>query len=97
MCMCGVCVLTWLCACACTLCCGVYVELWCCVFCWWCVVWCGVVLFCVVWCGLACGKLPPCVDSKRLRVCVQDAAVCGGKTPACSKHAGVFRVHTEAS
>ena len=35
--------------------------------------WCGVVLFYVVWCGLACGKIPPCVDSKRLRVCVQDA------------------------
>ena len=35
-----VCVLTWL--CACDVCCGVYVVLWCCVFCWWSVVWCGV-------------------------------------------------------
>ena len=51
------------------------------------VVWCGDVLFCVVWCGLACGKTPPCVRSKRLRVCVQDASVCTGKTPACVEHA----------
>ena len=36
-------------------------------------------------------KTPPCVDSKRLRVCVQDASVCTRKTPACSTHAGVFR------
>ena len=35
-------------------------------------------------------KTPPCVDSKRLRVCVQDASVCTGKTPACVGHAGVF-------
>ena len=40
---------------------------------------------------------PPCVDSKRLRVCVQEASVCTRKTPACSTHAGVFLVHTEAS
>ena len=68
MCM---CVLTWL--CVCDVCCGVYVVLWC-----------GVVLFCVVWCGVVlCGvvrlgmrKTPPCVDSKRLRVCVQDAGMC---------------------
>ena len=38
MCMCGVCVLTWLCACEVR--CGVYVVLWCRLFCWWCVVWC---------------------------------------------------------
>ena len=59
---------------------------------------CGVVwyvLFCVVWCGLACGKPPPCVDSKCLRVCVQDASVCTGKTPSCPTHAGVFLVQTE--
>ena len=40
---------------------------------------------------------PPCVDSKRLRVCVQEASVCTRKTPACSTNAGVFPVHTEAS
>ena len=60
--------------------------LWCCVFCWWC----GVV-------RLGMRKTSPCADSKRLRVCVQDASVCNGKTPACVEHAGVFRVHTEAS
>ena len=53
----------------------------------------------VVWCGgAAChAENPPCVDSKRLRVCVQDASVCTGKTSACVEHAGVFPVHTEAS
>ena len=61
-------------------CCGVYVVLWCCVFCWWC----GVV-------RLGMRKTSPCVDSKRLRVCVQDASVCTGKTPACAEHAGVSR------
>ena len=54
-------------------CCGVNVVLWCCVFC----------CFCVVWCGLACGKplrlcvqnasvcafkTPPCVPGKRPHV-----------------------------
>ena len=39
MCMCMWCVLTWL--CACDVCCGMYVVLWCCVFRWWCVAWCG--------------------------------------------------------
>ena len=34
---------------------------------------------------------------QRLRVCVQDASVCTGETPACVEHAGVFPVHTEAS
>ena len=29
-------------------------------------------------------KTHPCVRSKRLRVCGQDASVCTGKTPACS-------------
>ena len=74
----------------CTLCCGVSVG----------GVWCG-----VVWCFVLCGvvrlgmrKTPSmCEDSRSLRVCVQDASVCTGKTPACSTHAGVFRVHTEAS
>ena len=54
---------------------------------------CGVV--CTLCCGVVCSvvlcgvvrldmrKTPPCVDSKRLRVCVQDASVCTGKTPAC--------------
>ena len=58
--------------------------LWCCVFCWWC----GVV-------RLGMRKTSPCVDSKRLRVCVQDASVCTGQTPAWTTHAGVFSVHTE--
>ena len=51
------------------------------------VVWC-----CFVWCGvvrLGMRKTPPCVDSKRLRVCVQDASVCNWKTRACVEHAGV--------
>ena len=42
-------------------------------------------------------KTPPCVDSKRLRVYVQDFSVCTGDTPACVQHAGVLPVHTEAS
>ena len=46
--MCGVCVLTWL--CACDVCCGVYVVLWCCLVV---LVVCGVVG--VVWCGLVSG------------------------------------------
>ena len=51
---------------------------------------CGVVwLCCVVWCGLACGK--------PIRVQTQDASVRTGKTPARVEHAGVFRLHTEAS
>ena len=74
-----VCVLTWL--YACDVCCGVYVVLWCCVFCWRCV-WCGVVLCCFVWCGAArhaenssaCRfKTPPCVRSRRLRVYRENA------------------------
>ena len=84
-----------LCVCVCVVCCVLCVVCICvdmvvrmCVCCCGCgvyvVLWCGVVLFCVVRCGLACGKPPPCVDSKRLRVCVQDASVCTGKTPACS-------------
>ena len=77
-----VCVLTWL--CECDACCGVFVVLWCCVFCRWCVVWFGVV-YGAAWLRKTC----PCVDSKRLRVCVQDASVCTGKTPACVEHAGV--------
>ena len=55
-------------------------------------------------------KTPPCIDSKRLRVCVQDASVCTRKTPAYSTHAafssctrcrlerthgGVLNLHTE--
>ena len=57
---------------------------------WCCVVLCGVV-------RLGMRKTPPCVDSKRLRVCVQDTSVCAGKMPSCVGHAGVFRAHTEAS
>ena len=71
-----------MCVVVCTLCCGVVCSVG--------GLWCGVV-------RLAMRKTPPCVDSKRLRVCVQDASVCTGKTPACVEHVGVFRVHTEAS
>ena len=51
------------CMCMCMCMCGVYIVLWCCVFCWWCVVRC-----CVILCG--CGAAwhaenPPCVRSKR--------------------------------
>ena len=42
-------------------------------------------------------KTPPCVDSKRFRVCVRDASVCTRKTPACVERAGVFPVHTEGA
>ena len=38
----------------------------------------------------------PCVGSKRLRVSVQNASVCTGKTRACVQHARVLPVHTEA-
>ena len=41
-----------------------------------------------VWHGLARGK-PPCIGSKRLRVCT-------GKSRACVQHARVLHVHTEA-
>ena len=72
----------------CTLCCGVVCSVG--------GVWCGVCGVCgVVRLGMR--KNSPCVDSKRIRVCVQDASVCAGKTPACIEHADVFRVHTEAS
>ena len=85
-----VCVLTWL--CACDVCCFVLcvVVLYVLLVVWCCVVLCGVV-------RLGMRKTPPCVDSKRLRVYVQHVPVCTGKTPACSTHVGVFRVHTEAS
>ena len=67
------------------------------------VLWCVrcVVVLCVllvVWCGAAwhaenlsvCRfKTPSCVRSRRLRVYRENAA--------CVEHAGVFRVHTEAS
>ena len=58
-------------------------------------------VYVVLWCcgvvRLGMRKTHPCVDSKRLRVCVQDASVCTQKTSACVEHARVFRVHTEAS
>ena len=38
----------------------------------------------------------PCAGSKRLRVWVQDASVCTGKTRACVQHARVLHEHTEA-
>ena len=85
--------------------CGVLCG-WCCGLClrvrvvWWC-----------VWCGGACGVVvrvcgvvklgtrekAPCVDSKRLRVYVQDVSVCTSKRPACVEHAGLLPVHTETS
>ena len=81
MCMCMLCVvcmcvLTWL--CACDVCCGVYVVLWCCVFCWWCVVWCG--LACVSLCLSPCGFVwcvcgVPCVRSSTPLVAVDALAV----------------------
>ena len=43
---------------------------------------------CFVWCGvvrLGVRKTPACVDSKRLRVCVQ-ASVCARKTRACAEN-----------
>ena len=52
-----------------------------------CVVVCGVLCVWCVWCVVRLGmqKTPPCVDSKRLRVCVQDASV-------CTTHGRVFRL-----
>ena len=48
-------------------------------------------------------KKPPCVDSKRLRVYVQDVPVCTDTTPACGStcargagtHGDVLNLHTE--
>ena len=75
--------------------CGVVLFCVCCVVCVVCVVLC--VLCCVVSVvRLGNAENPPCVDSKRFRVCVRDASVCTGKTPACVGHAGVFKAHTEA-
>ena len=71
------------------------------------VVWCGV---CVVWCGVVCGvvwhaenpvcrlKTPPCVHSKRPRVCRQHAHMLFNMCAWCrhtrgrfeSTHGGVF-------
>ena len=78
------------CVCVCVVCVCVDMVVRMCMCMCMCGVWCGVVLFCVVWL-LGMRKNPPCVDSKRLRECVQDASVCTGKTPACVGHAGVPR------
>ena len=43
---------------------------------------CVFVCVCGVWRGLACGKIPVRVDSKRLRVYVQDTSVRTDKTPS---------------
>ena len=67
-----------MCVVVCTLCCSVVCPVG--------GVWCGVVCGVCGVCGvvrLGMRKTPPCVDSKCLRVCVQDASVCTGKTPAC--------------
>ena len=58
---------------------------------------CGVVWCCVVLCGVVRLDMRKTPSVCAFRVCVQDASVCTGKTPACVEHAGVFRVHTETS
>ena len=76
-----------MCVVVCTLCCVVVCSVG--------GVVCGVVWCCVVLCGvvrLGMRKTPPCVDSKRLRVCVQDASVCTGKTPACVEHRQLLKI-----
>ena len=99
MCMCmSMCMLTWL--CVCDVCCGVYVVLWCCVFCWWCVVWCGVVLLCgVVRLGMRktppCAfKTPPCVPGKRPHV-QHRAFSWYTRRRRDRTHGGVLNAHTE--
>ena len=69
--MCYACVLKWLCGARAESVCGLCVGL-----CLWCVVY--------VVCGAAWhAEENPCVGSKRLRVSVQNASMCAGKTPAC--------------
>ena len=95
VCLCGVvwcCVVLVLCCCVVVLLCCCVVVL--CVVCCVCVgvcscVW-GVFVCCsVVLCGvgvvvkLGTREKAPCVDSKRLRVYVQDVSVCTGNRPAC--------------
>ena len=69
----------------------------------WCVVcvcvcaWCvlcvrGVCVLCVMRLGTR--KNSPCVGSKRLRVYVQNASVCTGKTRACLQHMRAFCGYT---
>ena len=104
VCTCGVVSLCGLCVVVCGGVGVVCVYMWCCVLCglclrvrvvWWCV-WCGGAC---VWCVVKLGtrEKAPCVDSKRLRVYVQDASVCTGNRPACVEHAGLLPVHTETS
>ena len=78
-----------------------YVLCWCWCWCAMCGVWCA-------WCvrGVCCvvvlsvcsaawhAENPPCVGSKRLRVKVQNASVCTGKTRACSTHVRVLPLHS---
>ena len=54
----------------------------------WCVLCCDV---CGVWCVARLGT-----GKNRVRVSVQNASVCAGKTRACSTHARVLPAHTEA-
>ena len=76
---------------------GLFVGVCMCVLkkCGECAFCCGV-LCCVVVCGVWCvarlgtRKTPSCVESKRLRVYVQEVSV-------CRTHAGVLPVHTETS
>ena len=69
------------CVCACGVVCGIRVLcLGVVVYC--CVCWVVSVVCLYVWRSLARGK-SPCVGSKRLRVLVQNASVCAGKTRAC--------------
>ena len=55
----------------------------------WC--WCAVCVCCACVC-VVCGAA---WNTEEKKLYVHNAYVCNGKTPACSTHAGVLRVHTE--
>ena len=61
----------------------------------WCVVCC--VVLCVVWCVARLGtqKEPPCVDSKRFRVCRQNARMYKTCARFARTHGSVLNRHTE--
>ena len=72
--VCGVCCVVW-----CVLCGVVCVCVLCCVLCVVCCVLCVVLCVCGVVCGaarLGTQKKPPCVDSKRPRICQHHAHMC---------------------
>ena len=95
--------------CACVVCgCACVLSVCGCAFCVlvvWCIVVCvglcvGLCVVLCLWC-VVCGaawhaEKPQCVGSKRLRVKVQNASVCAGKTRACVEHARVLPAHTGA-